>query len=246
MRLTTKLWNAFRFIHEHTAQLTAQEKKLAPTGTVNEWIMYQAAATLTSYHNYFNAHEFGLALDAVERFFWADVCDNYLELIKDQLFNPDKYAPGQATATRATLYQLGLRILQLYAPYIPHITESIYQTVYKESIKTASLHQTKFDTARQASNFEHSAHVMKDVIHLITQVRRLKTEKQLSLKTPLATLTIYSADAHQLKHIKDHEQLLKGVAQAATVEYKNQALEQQQLIQEGEQWHCLISIQAGN
>lgn len=246
LRLTTKLWNAFRFIHEHTAQLTDQEKKLEPAGAVNEWIMFQASTTLATYHNYFNAHEFGLALDAVERFFWSDVCDNYLELIKDQLFNPDKYPAGQASTTRATLYQLGLRILQLYAPYIPHITDSIYQSLYKDYNKTLSLHQTKFEKVRHANNFEKSAQVIKQLINLIAQVRRLKTEKQLSLKTPLATLTIYGADAQQIKHIKEHEQLLKGIAQAAVIEYNNQSLDNAHLSQEGEQWHASISMQVSN
>ena len=59
------------------------------------------------YNNYFEKHEFSLALDAVEQFFWNDFCDNYLELIKDQLFNPARYDAQEIVATKWTLYHIG-------------------------------------------------------------------------------------------------------------------------------------------
>src|SRR5439155_24484129 len=102
-------------------------------------------------------YEFGMALTSVEEFFWKDVCDNYFEMIKHQLFNPQEYEPSSVHATRWTLYRIGLRILQLYAPYIPHITETIYEQIYQSKEQVASLHQTQFEQYQQSSVFQDSA-----------------------------------------------------------------------------------------
>ena len=91
----------------------------------NEWLLHSATQTFERYHAYLDENEFGLALDVVEKFFWNNFCDNYLELIKDQLFNPENYTEFELKATRWTFYHTGLRILQMYAPYLPHITEKL-------------------------------------------------------------------------------------------------------------------------
>ncbi|HEB41675.1 MAG TPA: hypothetical protein ENI08_01475 [Candidatus Dependentiae bacterium] len=49
----------------------------------------------------------------MDQFFWHDFCDNYLELIKHQLFNPQDYPAAAVYATRWTLYQGGLRNKQI-------------------------------------------------------------------------------------------------------------------------------------
>ena len=58
---------------------------------------------MNRYNAYLDENEFGLALDVVEKFFWNNFCDNYLELIKDQLFNPENYTEFELKATRWTL-----------------------------------------------------------------------------------------------------------------------------------------------
>ncbi len=216
-RLVTKLWNAFRFIQEHTiAEIPQKPDHL---GVCNEWILHAASSCFEQYQNYFKAHEFGLALNTVEKFFWQDFCDNYLELVKHQLFNPAEYPQETAQATRYTLHMIGLRILQLYAPYLPHITESLYQEMYKQSQDAVSLHQTRFEKVQTPYAFEYSVTTMKHILTLVANVRRLKTEKQLSLKTPLQKLTLHLPDAITLEHVQTQDRMLKGVTQAVEIAY---------------------------
>ena len=158
-----------------------------------------------------------LALDSIEKFFWQTFCDNYLELVKDQLFNPGKYAADEVAATRWTLATMGMRILQWYAPYIPFVTETLYQQLYKNSGKAVSLHSTHFNQWQTEYDFPASVITMNIVLAIITQVRRLKTEKQLSLKTPLHRLTINAPNVLNLMPIKNQEQLLRGVSQAQEI-----------------------------
>jgi len=217
-RLVTKIWNAFRFIHEHVS-IAPEQQPATPLGITNEWLLHSATETFNRYNAYLDENEFGLALDVVEKFFWNNFCDNYLELIKDQLFNPDSYTEFELKATRWTLYHTGLRILQMYAPYLPHITENLYGIIYQKQIKTPSIHQTRYTQIQQNYIFEESASLMATIIELISQVRRLKTEKQLSLKVPLTLLSISANDEHLLHKIQAHEKLIRGITHAQEMKF---------------------------
>ena len=236
-RLVTKLWNAFRFISEHIAQDTQSvEHEL---DTTNQWILHNASNCFKSYQHYFESNEFGLALQQVERFFWNDLCDNYLELVKNQLFNPQEYNPKQVAATRFTLRTIGLRILQMYAPYLPYVTETIYQELYKSSTGIASVHQTRFAAVHQPYAFEHGAQIMERVVKLTATIRKLKTEKQLSLKTALTHLTVFVPDQTLLDQVKQEEQIIRGVSQAAEIRYVI-GQGQDALHGEAENWHAEV------
>ena len=149
-------------------------KKNPGIGTENEWILHKANLAFETYKKYFEDNEFSLALSAIENFFWQDFCDNYVELIKDQLMNPDKYLLSHIEATKWTLHNIGLRILQLYSPFVPHITETLYGLLYKDTIGVASIHQTKFEHIQKAYAFPEAAELMITLLTLISQVRRLK------------------------------------------------------------------------
>ncbi len=244
-RLVTKLWNAFRFCDEHLSvdfvpATQSEFIQLAPNfDLVNQWILHQASETFITYQNYLDKYEFGLALNAVERFFWADFCDNYLELIKNQLFNPQDYNPETIQATKNTLYQIGIRILQLYAPYLPYVTEELYLNIYAKHLEPGSVHQTRFSLIQTNFNFAESAQLMNQINNLIAQVRKLKSSNQLSLKTGLTEIVI-SCDNNQAAQIKPHEQLIRGITQAAKISYAQTKFSTPELLQINNTWSAQL------
>ncbi|MEX0672149.1 MAG: valine--tRNA ligase [Candidatus Babeliales bacterium] len=240
LKLITKLWNAFRFIGMQLPDYTPSPVAPENFGIINEWIVSQASHTFTLYKKAFDAHEFSHALTSIEQFFWHDFCDNYLELIKNQLFNPDQYSQEDVAATRWTLYHVGLRILQLYAPFLPYITEAIYGSMYQKQVGIPSLHLTKFESVQMVWDFGASVAAMQTILNLIVQVRKLKSEHQLSLKTELSTLTIY-ADEPKLVLLREQEQLIKGIAHAHTVEYSTKA-ENSSLTQADTAWIAAVTL----
>ena len=241
-RLITKLWNAFRFIEEHIAESPAltQPEYL---GTVNEWLCHQATVCFKNYRQYLQDYEFSLALHAVEQFFWNDFCDNYLELVKDQLFNPDRYEQEVLTATRWTLYYVGLRILQMFAPYIPFVTETLYQTFYRKRLGVFSLHMTLFKDVQIPLMYEDSAKTMHFVLSIVSAVRKMKTSKQLSLKTPLSSLTIYNVNHELLKLLVPQEVLIKGVTQAESIAYEHVSLQEPVFEQQKDLWIAQVAVE---
>jgi len=241
-KLVTKIWNAFRFIHTHIADINKQETQQIKLDLVSEWILDEITNCFDQYKKYFEEQEFGHALQTVDTFFWSNFCDNYLELIKDRLFNPTNYKEDVIIATKWTLYSVGLRILQLYAPYVPYVTEAIYQTMYKDQEGINSIHQTKFGSIQTKYTFAGSPEKMESIIALISQIRKLKTKHQLSLKTELDSLEIYSLNQDKLKNFRKNEQLIRGITKSHIIELKNQKLDESRLEKVCDKLKAFISI----
>jgi valyl-tRNA synthetase len=258
-KLITKLWNAFVFAEPHLIDLPSIENhalqstinyfnengKLKVAG-VNKWLLHTISTCFEKYQNYLEHHEFGLALDTIEQFFWNDFCDNYLELIKNQLFNPEQYSAQEVVITRWTLYHAGLRILQLYAPYLPHITETIYQQLYAHHEAVESIHQTRYQDVQIPYIFADEAEIINDVIVIATQVRKLKSEKQLSLKTAVAVLNIFvktNALSDKIEKIKQHDQLIRGITQAVSIMYHAADNQTSLLTEKDGAWHADVVVE---
>lgn len=211
-RLITKLWNAFIFCQSHLEEV----EQPANISLINKWIIEKIENTFVSYKKYLDENEFGLALQVLEKFFWADFCDNYLEVIKNQIFNPELYSKEEVQGTKWTLYNIGFKILQLYAPYVPFVTEEIYLNIYKNSIKEKSIHLTKFTSFN--INLK-DADKVEIILKIVEQVRKLKTEIQVSLKTEIEILNINCSESEK-EIVSENTQLIKGVTQAKNIEFK--------------------------
>ncbi len=239
-RLVTKLWNAFRFCAEHIAEYEkpAQAPKL---DQLNEWILTCLSKAVNGYIQAFDAYEYHAALEHAEKFFWADFCDNYLELVKDQFFNPDKYDAAIIQGTRFVLYEVGFAILQLFAPFVPFVTDALYQRLYKVTEKNVSLHITTLDEKRFDYSFDQSVQAIQLALSVVASVRKLKSEKQLSLKTELSNLVIYGENTLQTL-LAQQEILLKGVTKSAGIQYQTDLLEAEYMEQDGEMFIAHIKV----
>jgi valyl-tRNA synthetase len=237
-KLLTKLWNALKF-----AQMNIQDKAIPQDepklDLINAWMINSLENCLAVYHDYFTKHEFSLALQSVEKVFWNDFCDNYIEIVKDQFFNPQNYSQEQLAATYWTLKETSFKILQLYAPFLPHITEYLYQHILKDHYKIDSLHLTQLS---QAKNFDPVIEKnMQLILEVIAQVRKLKTAQQLSLKTEIEQLTIGNLQADQIKLLKQEVVLIKGICKTVNIQLIKDSVSTG--IKELEsKWHITINI----
>ena len=122
-RLVTKLWNASRFAESRLAHFTngVRPAVLLPT---DRWLLSRLARTIAGATAELDRYEYAAARAEIDRFFWSDLCDNYLEMAKARLYNE---AGAAHYAAQWTLYQALLAVLKLLAPFLPYITEEIYQ-----------------------------------------------------------------------------------------------------------------------
>jgi valyl-tRNA synthetase len=128
----------------------------------------------------------------------------------------------------------------MFAPYMPFITEALYGQLYKEKMGTTSLHLTGYTTATQS--YPQSLVVSDLLIAIVGEVRRFKTEKQLSLKVPLAALTLHSVDQNLLKTLAPLDQLLKGVTHAEIITYTSGDIDSPQLTQKDGKWFAELDL----
>ena len=78
---------------------------------------------------------------------------------------------------------------------------------------------------------------MDNIIEIVSAVRKLKSEHQLSLKVPIAVLTLHGYDA---KTIKPHEQLIRGVTHAENIEYSAMPVNENQLVDRDGGWQAAV------
>lgn len=95
----------------------------------DQWIIARANETVEKMRKNLESYEIGLAKIHFEEFFWRDFCDTYLEMVKTRVYQPERFVDGYAKkeSGQYTLYQVLYTIIRLLAPYIPHVTEEIYQ-----------------------------------------------------------------------------------------------------------------------
>ena len=123
---STKLWNAARFtlmnLGEHAFEPVAPER-LAPE---DRWILSRLSRTIAEVTAELGAYNPASALGAARDFFWGDLCDWYLEIVKPRLKDPAGEAES-AAAARSVLALALDQVLRLFHPFVPFITEVLWE-----------------------------------------------------------------------------------------------------------------------
>lgn len=214
-RLVTKLRNACQFvkIHIENTPKNIDYNSLYPT---DQRILSRLNETVAKVTKAYENYEVGLAKIAFEEFFWKDFCDNYLEFIKNRLYKPELYKNGEELKASAQ-YALGecfWTILRLVAPIIPHVTEELYQDIFKAQYSYSSLHLAPLPTLKQGISLISAT----NLIELVGEVRWYKTSNKLSLGAELENITI-SWPQSLLDELKTFEIDLLGATKTNSLDY---------------------------
>ena len=194
-RLGIKLFNAAKFV---TGHLLGQDLTALNPADISEPLdqsfIERLRETVRRAGEEFDAFEFAAALQIIEDFFWADLCDNYLELVKVRAYS-DEWTPGKrsAFATLKTVLSVQLR---LFAPYLPFITEEIWSWLFAKPVGSEqSIHTASWPTVAEIADvglpLEEDPYGA--VVKVLFEVRRIKSEAKVSMKTPLRNLEIVSS-----------------------------------------------------
>ena len=165
-----KLWNASRFVRMN---LTIDEIKL-PTpdklAAEDKWILNQFNKLTSEVTNSLDRYEVGVALASIYDFTWDVFCDWYIELTKARL--NDKESEGNKVAQNVLAYVL-TGTLKLLHPFMPFITEEIYQSLPHSDESIMISEYPKFN---EALVFTADAEKMTKVITAIKAIRARRNE----------------------------------------------------------------------
>ncbi|MFR1519193.1 MAG: valine--tRNA ligase [Clostridia bacterium] len=185
-RFLTKLWNAARFAFSHLEAFTPEPKPvLLPA---DRWMLERTKSVTMEAARLLRAYEIGPARTVIDELFWKDFCDHYLELVKERLYRPDLHGAAERRSGQFALYHTLLNILKLYAPYVPHITEYLYQTFYRRHETGKSIHLLQWEKPEKIA--EPLLDFGERLKSVLAEMRRYKTERGLSMRAELARLEI--------------------------------------------------------
>jgi valyl-tRNA synthetase len=165
----TKLWNATRFAEMNGVALDENFDPLAARVQVNRWITGETARTRDIVTKAIEDYKFNDAATALYQFAWGVFCDWYVELVKPILTGDDETAKAETRATSAWVLD---QIFLLLHPFMPFITEELWQQTAKREVWLIDATWPEYkglgDAAADAE--------MNWVIKLISEVRSVRAE----------------------------------------------------------------------
>ena len=200
-KLIIKLWNATRFVSTYLFDEDGVPFPLSPgePTTPDRWIVSRFMLTVKSSTEYLDNYEYSHALDIAEHFFFDEFCDNYLEIVKQRFWNPDQFPPEQVEAARFTLHSVLLGLIKLLAPFIPYITEELYQIVFRQFGGPVSIHISEWPVYDESLIDAEAEEAGKLLVNILTGVRRWKTSQQVHAYFPLSKMVVTAGEEEKAR-----------------------------------------------
>ncbi|MDY2557665.1 MAG: valine--tRNA ligase, partial [Candidatus Faecousia sp.] len=181
-----KLWNASRYVlmnlnEDAVNELPAAEQLEIP----DKWVLSKLNTLIAEVTENLEKYELGVAVQKVYDFIWDTYCDWYIELTKARLYSED--ADRKQTALQVLVYVLD-QLLRLLHPFMPFITEEIWQNLPHEG---PALIAAQWPQYRQELAFSAEESHMESVMEAIRAIRARRTEMNVppSKKAALYILT---------------------------------------------------------
>ncbi len=181
-----KLWNASRYVMMNLGE--AAENKLPDLSKLeiaDKWVLSKLNTLIAEVTENLEKYELGVAVQKVYDFIWDTYCDWYIELTKARLYSED--AERKQTAISVLVYVLD-QVLRLLHPFMPFITEEIWQSIPHEG---EALIIAQWPEYSDALAFKAECDQMESVMNAIRAIRNRRTEMNVppSKKAALFVLT---------------------------------------------------------
>ncbi|WP_027911016.1 valine--tRNA ligase [Pseudomonas sp. URMO17WK12:I4] len=212
-----KLWNAANFVIENTdgqdTGINGEDVDLSP---VDRWIISALQRCEQDVTRHLDAFRFDLATQALYEFVWDEYCAWYLELVKPVLW--DENAPiERQRGTRRTLVRVLEVILRLAHPFMPFITEEIWQRIKGQAgVQGDTLMLQPWPVANEARIDAAAEGDIEWVKQLMLGVRQIRGEMKISMAKRIDVI-LANANAEDLRRLNDNAPLLNKLAKFESV-----------------------------
>nr|WP_314585823.1 valine--tRNA ligase [uncultured Pseudomonas sp.] len=212
-----KLWNAANFVMENVeGQDTGVNDEPVELSSVDRWIISQLQRTEAEVTRQLDAFRFDLATQALYEFVWDEYCAWYLELVKPVLWDENASLERQR-GTRRTLARVLEVVLRLAHPFMPFITEEIWQRLKAPAgVQGETLMLQPWPTANEARIDAAAEGDIEWVKALMLGVRQIRGEMKISMAKRI-DIIVANASAEDQRRLADFEPLLNKLAKLESV-----------------------------
>lgn len=174
--LNNKLWNAARYVLMNLPPNFKVKPNITSNSLIDQWILQELNDLIIKVEQNMEQYEFVIVAKDISNFIWNKYCAWYIELNKVNL-QTEQYQ----VASLQTLYYVLKQIIVLLHPFMPFITQTIYQKMgYQSNILIDN-----FPKLKKLNKVQGSQQFITTLIAIISAVREIRKELNLSLKSPI-------------------------------------------------------------
>ncbi len=211
-----KYWSATRFAHSFLSDYTPSEGDTTHLTLIDRWVLAKLAETVRRVTQALDDYQFHIAVDAIQNFFWHEVCDQYIEAVKHRLYMGRSREDYEAA--EYTLYTVLRDTTLMLAPLCPHITEEVYQRLFKgEGLLT--VHADRWPEAEKLPVDKEVEAQGNLIIETISRLRAEKSEANIPLSAVVERVTIRASE-RQIASLREAEETVKEVLHVKEVRYE--------------------------
>ncbi len=175
-----KVYNASRFVLMNLDENASDAFDPAELSLADKWILSKLRTTITEVTKNLDAYELNIAAEKIYDFIWGSFCDWYIEMAKPSLYS-DNAAEKQRVS--AVLLKVLSTSMQLLHPFMPFITEELYQRLPNHA-ETIML--TAWPKEGDIPSFERESASMESLMDVVRAVRNLRAERKVPIAQKIA------------------------------------------------------------
>lgn len=195
-----KIWNISRFILMNLQAVGYKNESIDYDNllTIDKWILNKMNNLIANVNNQYDNFELGEVAKFIYNFAWDDLASWYLELTK-VVFSQE--SRQHQINTCAVLQEVLTNVLKLLHPFMPFVTEEIYQNFYNGSIMISNWPSVA------SKNMFDDVNYIDDLIEIITSVRNIRNEKNVALSKKIV-IGIETTKNELVDFLNNHRQYL--------------------------------------
>ncbi len=211
----TKLWNSVRFCELNESFLNTNFNPKNCKNVINKWIVYKTNLTIEGVSKSIEEYKFNEASNVLYSFIWHIFCDWYIELIKPSLY--DKGSQDNLESRNCSAWVLKI-ILHLLHPFMPFITEELWEKFSKNPLKDSNekLIISSWPNSFVSKNYIDANEEVNWLIDIVTQIRSVRSELNISQNLEIDAY-FYSKDTLMNNYFDNSKSSIEKLAKLSKI-----------------------------
>ena len=205
-----KLWNAAKFVNMYIDDIAVENvENFLPA---DKWILTKLSKLEKEVKDNLDKYELGVPLQKLYDFIWSDFCDWYIEIVKTRLYDKETN-PFSYSVAVWTLNHVLVQVIKMLHPYMPFITEEIYQNLHtdKNSIMNDMYPCDNY-------NFEKETEIIELFLNMIRNIRNERLNSGIN-GSKKVNAQVYLKNENDKKLFKLCEDYIKRLGYIENIEY---------------------------